>query len=85
VKDDTLCAIVELNLKVLLEDLANNCVCDEADLCILWFGNDWVFGLYQRTFGRKDDSSPRRIYDENLSGKSEQRGQSMDNVCVHGT
>lgn len=65
-KDDTLCAIIELDLKVLLEDLADNCVCYKANLGIFRFGNDWVFGPYQCAFGCEDDSSPRGINQENL-------------------
>lgn len=67
-QDDALCAIVELNLKVLFEDLADNCVCHKADLCLFWFGNDGMFRIYQGAFGCEDDSSPRGIDDENLLG-----------------
>jgi len=72
-KDDALCAVIELDLKVLLEDLANNCVCHKPNLCVFWFGDDRMFGPYQRAFGRKDDSGTRRINDKNLPGESERR------------
>ena len=84
-KDDALRAVIELNLKVLLEDFTNNRMCHKPDLCVFWSGDDWVFGTYQRAFGRKDDSSTRRINDEDLPEKSERRCQAMKNVYAHGT
>jgi len=85
VKDNALCVVIELNLKVLLEDLANNRVCHKPDLCVFWLGDDWVFGPYQRTFGRKDDSRTRGINDEDLPGKSERRCRPMKGIYAHGT
>lgn len=60
-QNNTLCVIVEADLEVFLGDLGNNSVRDKADLRVLWFGDYWVFRLYQCAFGRKDDSSPLGI------------------------
>ena len=68
-KNNTLRAIIELNLEVLLKDFANNRMCHEANICIFWLSNDWMFRLYQRAFGRKDDSGPGWINNENLPEK----------------
>ena len=84
-KDDTLRAVIEFDLKVLLEDLTNDRMCHKPDLCVFRFDNDWVFGPYQRAFGRKDDSSTRGINDEDLPEKSERRYWSVKNVYTHGT
>ena len=84
-KDDTLRAVIEFDLKVLLEDLTNDRMCHKPDLCVFRFDNDWVFGPYQRAFGRKDDSSTRGINDEDLPEKSERRYRSVKNVYTHGT
>ena len=51
-ENDSLCPVIELNLKVLLEDLANDCMCHKPDLCIFRFDDDRVFRLYERAFGR---------------------------------
>ena len=85
VEDDALRAVIEFNLKVLLEDLADNRMCYKPNLCVFWLGDDWVFGPYQCAFGREDDSSTRRINDEDLPGKSERRCQLMKSVYAHGT
>lgn len=70
-KDDTLCAVIELDLKVLLEDPVNNRVRHEAGLCVFWFSDDRVFRLHQRALGREDDTSPRWINKKNLQENSE--------------
>lgn len=67
-EDDALCAVVKLDLKVLLEDFVNNRMRHQADPRVLWFGDDWMFGLHQRPLGRKDDPSPRGINHKNLQG-----------------
>jgi len=85
VKDGALRAVIELDLKVLLEDLTNDRMCHQPDLCVFWFDDDWVFGSYQRAFGRKDDSSTRGINDEDLPEKSEGLRLPMKSAYAHGT
>ena len=70
-KDNAFCVIIEFDLKVLLEDLANNRECHKTNLRVFRFGNDWVVGIYQCAFGRENDSGSRGINDEDLPGKSE--------------
>ena len=76
-KDDTFCAVVELYLKVLFEDLADDRMCQEADLCVVLFSDDRVFRLYQRALGCEDDSSPRGVDQQDLQRKSERRCRSL--------